>query len=126
MSTKKPKPPRYHLRYMFVSTKNGSASEHVTLSLVEAEKARLRDMARRLEHPAATAQMRESGEVMLTDIAQLLAQARTMQIGSAVGERLRRAAGDRKAAQILKHADPLKIASERHVRRVKKSHRPEK
>ncbi len=101
--------------------------EHVDLPIVESEKARLRDMARRLEHPASTPEMRESGEVMLDELAMLLARARAAKIGSDVGTAKRLEAGERTARAvkqaIAKGSDPLNLTTDRNLRRIKKRRR---
>ncbi len=116
MSTKKRRRPAW--RYEFQD------GDVVDLSLVESEKARLRDMARRLEHPASTPDLRESGETMLNEIAQLLAKARAAKIGSDIGTAIRLKAGAHKAARvrraITEGTDPLTVTSERNLRRIKK------
>jgi hypothetical protein len=115
VSAKKKQPARW--RYQFP---DGTAEP---LTFVEAERARLRTMARMLQHPAASAEMRERGEALLEELAQLLAAARAAKIGSDIGTLKRRAAGDRKAElvteRISRGADPLDITSERNLRRIK-------
>ena len=95
----------------------------VDLPLVESEKAILRDMARRLESPASTPEMKESGEEILNQLAELLAAARAAKIGSKVGTLKRLEAGDHKAAlvaeRIAKGGDPLELTSERNLNRIK-------
>lgn len=145
MSGKK-KPPKYRLRYTLpagkpqpvrrvsINIKTGEVQEleptetytppeYEELSLVEAEKARLRAMARMLEHPASTPEMQERGEALLEDLARLLAEARTAKIGSAIGTKKRREAGERKATAVERAiaagADPLTVTSDRNLRRIK-------
>ena len=111
MTGRKPKNGKRGWRYRF------GENDEVLLPLIDAERARLRDMARRLESPIATPAMRESGEAMLEQMAQLLAKARAAKIGSDTGTQKRAATGNYKAALVKKAlgagADPLQFVSER-------------
>ena len=95
------------------------------LSLLESEKARLREMAFLLSSDRTD--LRERGEEKLGALAQLLAAARSAKIGSAIGTQKRRDTGQRKAriveAAAHKGIDPVTLISERQLRRIKNQHK---
>lgn len=122
MSSRRRKPKVIGVRW---SWPDGTAD---VLTLIELEKARLRELARLLEHPAASSEMRDRGEALLEQLAGRLAKERGQSVAqardSAEGARVRRQVGKRKAAQVAaalaQGKDPQIFASERHVRRLKR------
>jgi hypothetical protein len=101
--------------------------EHVTLSLVELEESRLRQMAALLASQNET--LRERGETRLKELAARLANSHARnaaeRMDSELGAAKRRKADERKAKieenAARKEVDPLTLISERQLRRIKKS-----